>query len=49
MTIPMALEDAVRDGRALLTDAAERTIRLLLLGSAVSGRRAEAVRARYIA
>jgi len=47
MTVPMALEDAVRDGRQLLIDAAERAIRLLQLGCAVAGRREEKVRALY--
>ncbi|WP_342319229.1 glycerate kinase [Corynebacterium mayonis] len=47
MTVPMALEDAVRDGRQLLIDAAERTIRLLMLGCAVSGRREDTVRNQF--
>lgn len=49
MTVPMALEDAVRDGRQLLIDAAERALRLLMLGCAVSGRREDFVRQRYAA
>lgn len=44
MTVPMALEDAVRDGRALLSDAAARSIRLLLLGAAVASRSEERFR-----
>jgi len=47
MTVPMALEDAVRDGRQLLIDAAERALRLLMLGCAVSGRREETVRSQF--
>lgn len=49
MTVPMALEDAVRDGRQLLIDAAERALRLLMLGCAVSGRREETVRSQFTA
>lgn len=37
--IPMELSEAVADGRRLLVDAASRTMRLVLLGAAVSGRR----------
>ncbi len=37
MTVPMNLEDAVRDSRNLLANAAERTMRVLLLGSAMAG------------
>lgn len=37
MTVPMPLEDAVRNGWNLLADAAERTMRLLILGSAMAG------------
>lgn len=48
MTVPMALEDAVRDGRQLLIDASERAIRLLQLGCAVAGRREDKVRERYL-
>jgi len=48
MTVPMALEDAVRDGRQLLIDAAERALRLLMLGCAVSGRREETVRSQFM-
>ena len=47
MNVPMAMEDAVRDGRELLIDAAERTLRLLMLGCAISGRREETVRRQY--
>ena len=47
MTVPMAMEDAVRDGRELLTDAAERAIRLLMLGCAVSGRREDHIRSHF--
>lgn len=36
MTIPMNLEDAVANGEQLLIEATERTMRLLLLGAAVS-------------
>ncbi|WP_295628624.1 glycerate kinase [uncultured Corynebacterium sp.] len=45
MTVPMALEDAVRDGRSLLADAAARSIRLLLLGAAVASRSEDRFRA----
>ncbi|MCQ9343373.1 glycerate kinase family protein [Corynebacterium kozikiae] len=38
MTVPMALEDAVRDGSKLLTDAAERSMRMLQLGSVLAYR-----------
>lgn len=37
--IPMELSEAVADGRRLLVEAASRTMRLVLLGAAVSGRR----------
>lgn len=47
MTVPMAMEDAVRDGSELLTDAAERAIRLLMLGCAVSGRREDHIRSHF--
>lgn len=42
MTLPMDLSQAVERGEHLLIDAAERTMRLMLLGSAVaaSGTRA---------
>ncbi len=36
MTLPMNLEDAVANGEQLLIEATERTMRLLLLGAAVS-------------
>lgn len=38
LTVPMPLEDAVEQGEALLRDAAERSMRLILLGSALSAR-----------
>ncbi len=38
MTIPMELETAVRDSYLLLADAAERTMRLVIVGSAMAGR-----------
>ncbi len=47
MTVPMALEDAVRDGRKLLIDATERAIRMLQIGCVVSARQEQAVRHRY--
>jgi glycerate kinase len=36
MTIPMNLEDAVANGEQLLIEATERTMRMLMLGAAVS-------------
>lgn len=47
MTVPMALEDAVRDGRKLLIDATERAIRMLQIGCVVAARQEQAVRHRY--
>lgn len=47
MTIPMELEDAVRDGRDLLVDASERAMRLLQLGCTVAGRQENKIRTRY--
>ena len=47
MTVPMPLEHAVRDGRELLSDAAERTMRLLQLGSVMSGRCENKLRRRF--
>ncbi len=47
MTVPMALEDAVRDGRALLTDAAERAIKMLQLGSVLALRSENRIRERW--
>jgi len=41
MTIPMPLQDAVDQGEALLRDAAERTLRLVLLGSSISARQTD--------
>ncbi|WP_149083437.1 MULTISPECIES: glycerate kinase family protein [Microbacterium] len=38
LTVPMPLEEAVEQGEELLRDAAERTMRLVLLGSAMSAR-----------
>lgn len=38
LTVPMLLEQAVEQGEELLRDAAERTMRLVLLGSAMSAR-----------
>ena len=38
LTVPMPLEQAVAQGEALLRDAAERSMRLILLGSALSAR-----------
>ncbi|WP_315637797.1 MULTISPECIES: glycerate kinase [Microbacterium] len=40
LTVPMPLEEAVEHGEELLRDAAERTMRLVLLGSAMSARAA---------
>ncbi|WP_101848438.1 glycerate kinase family protein [Zhihengliuella sp. ISTPL4] len=40
LTVPMPLEEAVEQGEELLRDAAERTMRLVLLGSAMSARAA---------
>lgn len=37
MTVPMPLEDAVKDARRLLAGAAERSMRMLILGSAMAG------------
>lgn len=38
ITVPMPLSEAVANGEALLIDAAERTMRMILLGGAVSAR-----------
>lgn len=38
---PMPLQDAVDQGEALLRDAAERTLRLVLLGSSISARQTD--------
>lgn len=38
LTVPMALEQAVDQGEELLRDAAERSMRMILLGSALSAR-----------
>ncbi|KQU34456.1 MULTISPECIES: glycerate kinase [unclassified Rhodococcus (in: high G+C Gram-positive bacteria)] len=38
ITVPMPLSEAVANGERLLTDAAERTMRMILLGGAVSAR-----------
>ncbi|GAA1316845.1 glycerate kinase [Nonlabens tegetincola] len=38
LTVPMELEQAVEQGERLLRDAAERCIRMILLGSALSAR-----------
>ncbi len=38
LTVPMPLEQAVEQGEALLRDAAERSMRMILLGSALSAR-----------
>ncbi|OZC57532.1 glycerate kinase [Rhodococcus sp. 06-621-2] len=38
ITVPMPLAEAVANGESLLTDAAERTMRMILLGGAVSAR-----------
>lgn len=38
ITVPMPLEEAVEHGEALLRDAAERSMRMVLLGSAMSAR-----------
>jgi glycerate kinase len=40
LTVPMPLEQAVEQGEELLRDAAERTMRMVLLGSAMSARAA---------
>ncbi|MDF2506839.1 MAG: glycerate kinase [Microbacterium sp.] len=40
ITLPMPLEQAVEQGEALLRDAAERCMRMVLLGSAMSARAA---------
>ncbi|WP_136041034.1 MULTISPECIES: glycerate kinase family protein [unclassified Microbacterium] len=40
ITVPMPLEQAVEQGEGLLRDAAERCMRMVLLGSAVSARAA---------
>ena len=40
LTVPMPLAEAVANGEALLVDAAERTMRMILLGAAVSSRSA---------
>ncbi|MGA9873539.1 MAG: glycerate kinase, partial [Rhodococcus sp. (in: high G+C Gram-positive bacteria)] len=40
ITVPMPLSEAVANGEALLVDAAERTMRMILLGGAVSSRSA---------
>lgn len=47
MTVPMALEDAVRDGQSLLIDAAERAIRMLQLGSVLALRSENRIRSRW--
>lgn len=47
MTIPMELEDAVRDGRDLLVGASERAMRLLQLGCTVAGRQEQKLRTLY--
>lgn len=41
LTVPMELEQAVDQGEALLRDAAERSMRMILLGSALSARGAQ--------
>lgn len=38
ITVPMPLSEAVANGESLLVDAAERTMRMILLGGAVSAR-----------
>ena len=38
LTVPMPLEEAVANGEELLRDAAERSMRLVLLGSALAAR-----------
>ena len=38
ITVPMPLSEAVANGEKLLADAAERTMRMILLGAAVSAR-----------
>lgn len=40
LTVPMQLEQAVEQGEALLRDAAERSMRLVMLGSALAARAA---------
>ncbi|UYO97807.1 glycerate kinase [Microbacterium sp. M28] len=40
LTVPMPLEQAVQQGEALLRDAAERSMRLVMLGSALAARAA---------
>ncbi|MBO0980462.1 glycerate kinase [Microbacterium sp. SD291] len=40
LTVPMPLEQAVEQGEELLRDAAERSMRMVLLGSAISARAA---------
>jgi glycerate kinase len=45
MTIPMPLSDAVDQGERLLQDAAERTLRLVLLGASISARHEDRRRA----
>ena len=47
MTVPMALEDAVRDGRELLIDATERAMRMLQLGSVLALRSENRIRSRW--
>ena len=47
MTVPMAMEDAVRDSRNLLIDAAERAIRMLQLGSVLALRSENRIRSRW--
>lgn len=44
MTVPMDFDEAIENGESLLTDAAERTMRLLQLGSAMNGRSARKAR-----
>ena len=36
LTVPMPLSEAVANGESLLVDAAERTMRMILLGGAIS-------------
>lgn len=38
LTVPMDLEQAVEQGEELLRDAAERSMRMMLLGSAMAAR-----------
>lgn len=47
MTVPMSLEDAVRDGRKLLIDATERAVRMLQIGCVIASRQEYEVRKRY--